>query len=191
MSEPKLGEIIRGEVHRDAIHIAITPVIAEEELQPGDPIAFMGESKRMVCSVPREKALGIVDPYLNMEVEPGQKFYMFLMPGTVTGMRHHWSHPSFMTEEEEAAHVKKVTEVLLGESEQWLRRFANRWNFNFDEMVRSASDGEDWIVASGQDLHSKDELGEDYDLFWKHLENYTGKTFSEDHKEGVGWSCSC
>ena len=35
-----LGELITGTFFRDAIHIAVAPVIANEELQPGQHIGF-------------------------------------------------------------------------------------------------------------------------------------------------------
>ena len=52
---------------------------------------------------------------------------------------------------------------------------------------------DDWnyIVAQGVDLHSKEELGKDFEEFWFHLEALTGKRFSEEHKNEEMWSCSC
>ena len=41
--------------------------------------------------------VGIVDPFLKEPVEPGERFYIFLFPNTVTGLRHVWTHPAFMT----------------------------------------------------------------------------------------------
>lgn len=59
----------------------------------------------------------------------------------------------------------------------------------------AANDPEDkwgrYIVAEGHDLHSAGELGEDYDLFWEHLEGLTGEQYDDDHRRGLGWSCTC
>ena len=81
-------------------------------------------------------------------------------------------------------------------SEQWLRAFAEKWNFAYDDLLReaSASSNDEWeryITAYDIDLHSAEELGEDHDLFWSHLEVLTGKTFDHPHRKRFGWSCSC
>lgn len=95
-SELNIGKILDSNPGRDAIHVAIAPVIAIQELQPGQRIGLVdGESKAGVTSRP----LGIVDPYLTESVKFGQMFYMFLFPQTVTSLRHVWTHPGFAKEE--------------------------------------------------------------------------------------------
>lgn len=82
------------------------------------------------------------------------------------------------------------------QSEKWLRDFAERWNFDFPELIRAASAAAtpttyNYAVARGIDLHSPRELGQDHDLFWSHLEVYTGKRFNVEHQRLFTWSCSC
>jgi hypothetical protein len=197
-----LGKIIEpGKfAARDAIHIAVAPMIAGEKLHPGDHVRIMqGTSDHVVqdrsdydAASPR---IGIVDPFIELdykndqwEIPPGSRIWVYLYPNTITGLRHEWDHPAFSSSFRET--------ILMPEAERWLRQFADRWNFDYQNMIDAATnpDGEEWgayITARGIDLHSRGELGEDHDLFWKHLETMTGKTFNEEHREKVGWSCSC
>lgn len=64
-----LGTIIDETQKRDAIHIAVEPVKAGEHLQPGDHITVVNG---VATKAPKEKALGIVDPYLEVNVKKGQ-----------------------------------------------------------------------------------------------------------------------
>jgi len=87
-----IGRIIKEERHRDAIHIAVAPIEALCELKPGERICIH-EGKALIEL--EGKAVGIVDPFLTGEVEPGQRFWLVLYPGTITGLRHVWTHPAF------------------------------------------------------------------------------------------------
>lgn len=86
------------------------------------------------------------------------------------------------------------------ESEKWLREFASKWNFDYDEMIREASaqaiehtkeSWEHYIVARGIDLHDRSELGKDEELFWHHVSMITGLVATLKDRESFGWSCSC
>lgn len=100
MSEQvKIGQLAEASAGRDAIHVAVAPVVAAEKLVPGQRIGFIVASREYVeakigAAVSHE-VLGIVDPFLPTLVEEGERFYMWLLPGTTTGMRHLWSHPAF------------------------------------------------------------------------------------------------
>lgn len=92
---PRLGQLIEdGDRRRDAIHIAVAPVTAAERLAPGQHVGFVreGDIERVG---PCDRAIGIVDPFLAGAVEPGQRFWLFLYPGTITALRHIWTHPVF------------------------------------------------------------------------------------------------
>jgi hypothetical protein len=92
---PRLGQLIKdGDRRRDAIHIAVAPVTAADRLLPGQHVGLVQEGNLELVG-PCDRHIGVVDPFLAEAVEPGQRFWLFLYPGTITGLRHVWSHPAF------------------------------------------------------------------------------------------------
>ena len=92
MSEaPMVGKLAADDAKRDAIHIAIAPVVASEELTAGQDIGPVGDRFG-----PCAKPIGIVDPFLQTSVAKGERFYLFLYPNTITSLRHVWTHPAFV-----------------------------------------------------------------------------------------------
>ena len=186
MENVKLGQLIeKGSAsQRDAIHVAVMPVTAAEDLKPGAKIAFVYGTKNMVKQE-HYRPVGVVDPFLDTyQVDKGEEFFMMLFPGTITGLRHEWTHPDI------------DRPAPTNEHEKWLREFASRWNFDYDEMIQQASapstEGSwNYITANGVDLHNKYELGADHDLFWSHLECVVDKFFDQGHRDRFVWSCSC
>ena len=69
MSEKvKVGQLCKAGAERDAIHVPICPIIAREDLQPGQPVGAWGFSGNPI---------GIVDPFLKEPVKCGETFYLF------------------------------------------------------------------------------------------------------------------
>lgn len=95
MDELKLGQIIEEgrAVYRDAIHIAVAPVVAGDTLEPCYHVCLDKEGKA-IYALP-DQGVGIVDPFLRCTVHKGQRFWLYLYPGTITSLRHTWSHPAF------------------------------------------------------------------------------------------------
>lgn len=93
-----LGALIAPDTdaRRDAIHVAITPVIAapDTNLFPGQPFKLDDQGRAVVVAHVND-ATGVVDPFLKTAVRPGERFYGCLYPGTVTGLRHEWDHAAF------------------------------------------------------------------------------------------------
>jgi hypothetical protein len=92
---PRLGRLIEdGDRRRDAIHIAVAPVTAAQRLAPGQHVGLVRDGDTELVG-PCDCPIGVVDPFLAGLVEPGQRFWLFLYPGTITGLRHVWTHPAF------------------------------------------------------------------------------------------------
>jgi hypothetical protein len=92
---PQLGQLIEnGDRRRDAVHIAVVPITAETELIPGQAVGLSRLNDFEFAGV-SEKPIGIVDPFLTAPVQAGQRFWLCLYPGTITSLRHVWTHPEF------------------------------------------------------------------------------------------------
>lgn len=108
-----LGVLLDATAQRDAIHIAVAPVIAAHILSPGEHVGFIsGEAEDRDKVGRTTPKLGIVDPFLQTAVMPGQRFWLFLYPQTITSLRHNWTHPAFAAAD---------PGPRKSESEQWLR----------------------------------------------------------------------
>lgn len=188
-----LGTIIEhGE--RDAIHLAVEPVIAGEKLHPGQDICIHAGEAR---NVGMGKALGIVDPFLRGPVSKGDKFWLVVYPRQITSLRHVWSHPDFS---ETVAQPPTVAE-----SEAWLVNWCDThdcpdWNTvkaaingeNLSEGMgydygnsgfRDYGDGDTYIYFGGLDAHEHDIPEE----FWRHAENVIGHPV----QRAKHFTCSC
>jgi hypothetical protein len=186
-----IGQIIEVPRERDAIHVAVAPVVANGPLLPGEAISLLEDGSASV----NPPFIGVVDPFLTRRVQAGERFWMFLRPGTITSLRHEWSHPAFATEERK--------EPDKSESEKWLREYAERLNpyslggnygenvtdegkeQAFRELIEDLNRGE--IYARGSDLHGLYEL-EQSDLLRHHASIYLGRPITW---ENFGFTCSC
>ena len=193
MTEPNIGEkILSADVvsdgkmpERDAIHVAVIPLMAGESyMRSGEKVRLSLESHNVAMNGDYGNHIGVIDPFMEgSSLNEGDWFWCFLKPGTVTGMRHHWQHPSF-----------EGFEPPTNDHELWLRQFCDKWNFNFQELIEEgigSASSCGWVTAKGHDLHSGAELGEDLELFWMHLEGYTGKEIPDDRRQNLEWDCSC
>ena len=191
-----LGQLANENSQRDAIHIAIAPVVAATNLKPG---AHVGLDNNGEATGTTDFPIGIVDPFLSHKVLRGETFYLLLYQNTVTGMRHHWSHPSF----EDNKIVESSFEYTKEESEKWLRAFINDSECpTYDEVLAAATGGELSIMSpeyydtayenDGEYLHfsGRDAHGNIPPEFWDHIENVTGIKIPKN-KRASYWSCSC
>jgi len=178
MSDVRLGEEPTVD-YRDAVHVAVVPATAPEMLRPGQRVGMIdGEVAT------NSEVVGIVDPYLTDVVPKGGKFWLCLLPGSVTGMRHHWSHPLF----DDLVPFAEQTKL---DSEVWLQAYASRMN-SYDggeEAFMRLCQGlrTRCLHANGTDLHALYELDDSEELK-RHAENYLGIDIEWQRFE---FTCSC
>jgi len=186
---PTIGELIPNgkeenqyDFKRDAIHIAVIPLVAAEILIPGQHITIndMGQACGSVLA-----PIGIVDPYImEGKIKPGQKFWMFLYPKTVTNLRHDWEHPVFKAVEEKITNQVKIDKKA---SEIYLINFAGALGLTCSNLIRRMTSilggEEDWI-------HLNFDIP-DYDPVeaWMHFEIITGLNVENKNKNFI--SCAC
>lgn len=184
----KLGKLVEGDAQRDAVHVAIAPVVALEGLQPGDHIGFISGGTYRVGKVSPDLSVGIVDPYLQHRVSPGDKFYMLLHPQTVTSLRHDWTHPAFPSQ----LPINEQAYDKTGEqhaAEQWLRDFAEEIELPYAELIDALVN----YVATGHGhTLSHDTPDACYTKaaeLWKQYEALTRTEVAD--KEATIFSCAC
>lgn len=176
MTDVVLGKLIDSPQERDAVHVATVPMTAAELLRPAQRVGIVGEG----IAGPSANVVGIVDPYLTDVVPKGAQFWLCLLPGTVTGMRHHWAHPAFNSS---AAPVGDKAA-----SEAWLKGAAKTLGVPYEELISDHSP----LVTSdyiNNGEHIRDLWYEMDDEFWKHHKIVTGRDVPEDDRGG--FTCSC
>lgn len=180
-----IGTILDGSQHRDAIHVAVEPVVAAHYLLPGQRVGrYVGSDGRYGRS---EKPLGIVDPFLTNMVSPGERFWLCVFPRQITSLRHVWEHPDFPAPG--GTPFPAEDDGVRAASEAWLRAFADASDCpGYEALIRAAVDGNndgEYLHFDGSDAH-----GPIPPEFWGHVEVVTGKAIGSD-KRATYFSCSC
>lgn len=176
-----LGTIIGPGEKRDAIHLAVEPVIAGEPLRPGEHITI---KDGIATAAPDGEGLGIVDPFLTERVQRGQRFWFVMYPRQVHSLRHVWTHPAFP----DSDGVSAPAESPKADAENWLKAYAATIPMHMSELLYAAGDwveNREYLVQGGR--------FEGYsvpDEFWVHYSAYTGCEVPAD-KRGSFFSCSC
>lgn len=174
-----IGSILPYDRQRDAVHIAIISAVADEPLKAGQPVWVRDGRAR--ARVDGGHAYAVIDPFLIGGVKQGERCWLFLSPGSITSLRHDWTHPFF-------PHVEQRPKVE--ESRAWLDDHAAQFGIRVDVLIEQAVSGGD--VCYGEDAGS-DWASDPQNRaeFWSHLENVTGRTFSHEHRAGTMFSCRC
>lgn len=100
----ELGSLRSGGESRDAVHVAIFPIVCgEEPLMPGERIKLKYYYCDIAVPATADDAMGIVDPLLKQGLKKGDESWMVLYPNTVKNLRHNWDHPNIESEAEKAS----------------------------------------------------------------------------------------
>lgn len=185
--QTEIGKLLKkSKGVRDAIHIAVAPVIADEQLNAGEHIGLTGEDDKASRWV--DNPIGVVDPFLTEIVEKGQRFYMFLYPNTITNLAHRWEHPSFKEVKDVPIASKVDEKERRDDSEQWLRNYAESIDTGYNALISAANE----FLDNGQYFSEggKFESVSTHPEFWEHFEIVTKREVKEHDRESF-FSCAC
>lgn len=200
--QPELGVILTGNEGRDAVHIAIAPVIASHRLAPGSHVGFVtGSTIEVTASA--DETIGIIDPLLQRHIAKGERCWLWLYPKSITTLRHVWSHPAFKEETSELATLEQdgviVREQITGIATreriaaiERLTSFAKNdcCGASYQELIDAANNwldnGEHWYgpnhaFSGGESIYSE---------FWNDYETATGRRVMSRNREDF-FTCSC
>jgi hypothetical protein len=209
-----LGTIIGEGAGRDAIHLAVEPVIASERLLAGQDVYLLPDGR---AAKGKDNAVGIVDPFLRQSVKEGDKFWLVVYPRQITSLRHVWSHPAFPEELHPAFHeeevpselteadqenARRVAGKLMGMGEKWLRDFCEQGDCpSYEAIMEAIKNGGSSVTVEDDDYGYGVTINGDYisvsgsdahgnipPEFWEHVEVVTGK---KQILRPTHFSCSC
>lgn len=180
-----LGSIISENEKRDAIHLAVEPVIAGQRLHPGDHVGLDDEGRAMRRGV---KLLGIVDPFLDVNLQEGDRFWLIVYPRQITSLRHVWEHPDFPASGETDV---KAPATDKSASEKWLWDFIARSDCpDYDTVIAAALNNSDTWDSDYLHFQDRDAHGNIPPEFWTHVEIVTGQKIPTKDRAKY-FSCSC
>lgn len=186
MADPQFGRLVPADFpdERDAIHIATAAVFATEDLNPGDHVGFVTkDNDKMGRS--ELAPVGIVDPFLPKPVKKGERFWVFLYPGTIQSLRHNWSHPSFDVRQQL---IRAIEETPAKKRMKAFAASLSGGGATFEELIDRATayvnGGEYW--SEGDRFEGQCLYGE----FWDDFEELTGLKVPEGGRYSF-FSCSC
>ncbi len=178
-----LGTVIDETAARDAIHLAVEPVIAGERLYPGRPVGLLDGKANT-----KAKHVGIVDPFLTDAVEIGQRFWLVVFPRQITSLRHVWSHPDFA---DVAEPKNEPADTAIAASQAWIAQFAAQIDQTPNRLMEAAQtylEYDDYTYDNSESY--KGQGAEAWREFWKHYAIVTGKPVKDDMADSF-FTCSC
>lgn len=187
MSEIHLDELISGKEERDAIHVAVCPVIANAKLSPGEHVGLIGRTKPGPTAAQAEyivgkstKPIGVISPFLRQPVLKGDRCWLMLYPNTITSLRHEWAHPVF---EEFALQDAADASNLLA-------NVAEEMGLSFHDFLAALHCYVDHGKTTRASEGSYDLPVETWQQVWRAFEALTGKRTPSD-EDYHPFYCSC
>lgn len=176
---PEVGRLAPPGSERDAIHVAIAPIVAGASLRPGDRVGLNGNGEAVSTG---SGHLGIVDPFLDRKIAVGELFWLFMLPNSITSLRHDWKHPKFPKV------VTGIDDTQKARSIEWLTDWAQTENMTYAQLMEGLAgytkNGELYCIGYDLNYSRFDEGAE----LWKHYGIVVGKQF--EHTE-VPFQCAC
>lgn len=71
---------------RDAVHVAVFSAFSAVPLGPRQDVSIIAQGEKDVEVGPLGDTVAIVDPFLSYWVTPGQRFWAYLYPRTITAL---------------------------------------------------------------------------------------------------------
>jgi hypothetical protein len=192
MSDTRVGTLIGPDAERDAIHIAVAPVVANHPLWPGEKVEILDKDRAR--STLGSSGIGIVDPFLQDRVKEGERFWLFLDPGSITSLKHSWSHPAFPADRPMVTQDpsgRRSDSTAKSAAEKWLRGLARMHGVDYDTMIRAAqSAAETGSGHMGDHEGFAEDIADLRDEFWANVSIVTGCKIPDDPEE-VYFNCAC
>lgn len=191
-----LGTIITADEGRDAIHVAVFPAKAAENLRPGDHVGFDTDGNAEWNAPGDDSAIGIVDPFITGKISKGQWFWLLVYPRQITSLRHVWEHPSFPSTGPVKVVVAESVQITVEDpkvaSERWLRDWIDGADcpdfFTTIGAMLAQRDGGSWD-SDYVHFNNIDAYGSIPTEAWHHLGIFVGEDLSGDRPSY--FSCSC
>jgi hypothetical protein len=73
---------------RDAFHVPAALVVSDEHLRAGDYVRFTDRSCTKVVLSSKKESHGVIDPWGDLILMAGYKFWVFINPGLTSDLRH-------------------------------------------------------------------------------------------------------
>lgn len=170
-----IGKVHEGPLGRDAVHVAVVQVVAPTTLYPGKLVNAEGGL--------RAPFVGIVDPFLRAPVLKRQRCWIMLFPGSITSLRHKWTHPAFEFYE------KTISDSALAEAHEYMRRIVYEGEVSLQELLSPELPGTDDLCFQSSSV--SEELNSSGAEFWRHYETLTGRSVSPEKRQNTWFRCSC